>query len=67
MIKENKNWVLENLIVELSKKWEAKTIGVIKYYYPSSHDFDMKEAKLSIPFCKDIISRFNPDYDGSFK
>lgn len=67
VIKENQNWVLENLIVELSKKWKAKTIGPIEYFYPPSHDFDMKEAKLSIPFCSDIIDRFNPDYDGSFK
>ncbi|MBL4704014.1 MAG: hypothetical protein JKY54_05810 [Flavobacteriales bacterium] len=66
-IKENQNWVLENLIVELSKKWVTKTFGHIEYVYPPSHVFDIKLAKLSEQFCNDIVGRFNPSYNETFK
>lgn len=66
-IKENENWVLENLVVELSKKWETKKLGRIEYIYPSTHNFDVEEAKQSISFCADIIKRFNPTYNDSFR
>ncbi|NHN27918.1 hypothetical protein FIA58_019750 [Flavobacterium jejuense] len=66
-IKEGQKWVLENLIVELTKEWKSNTIGTIEYVYPNSHVFNRDEAKLSEVFCEDIISRFNPNYNTTFK
>jgi len=67
VIKEKEKWVLENLLVEISKNWKSKTIGLIEFVYPSSHIFNIEEAKLSEVFCKNIISRFNTNYNSSFK
>jgi len=66
-IKENKNWVLENLIVELSQKWKTKMVGHIEYVYPPTHYFEIEQAKLSEQFCNELINRFNADYNNSFK
>lgn len=66
-IKENDAWVFENLIVELSKNWPSKRIGVIEYIYPPKHEFDFNEAKQGEKFCNRIIKRFNPTYNGTFK
>jgi hypothetical protein len=49
-IKENGSWVLENLIVELTKQWKTSTVGLIEYVYPPGHEFNMKEAKRSASF-----------------
>lgn len=67
VVKENGNWVLENLIVELSKRWETMKYGQVEYKFPMNYNFDIEQAKLSEKFCKDIIRRFNPDYKDSFK
>ncbi len=67
VVKENGLWVFENLIVELTKKWESKSAGVIQYVYPPTHDFDLDEAKQAERFCQDIIKRFNPTYNSNFK
>jgi hypothetical protein len=66
-IKENSNWVLENLIVELSEKWTTKIVGQIEYIFPPSYDFQISQANLSVQFCNTIIKRFNPTYNSSFK
>lgn len=66
-VKENKNWVLENLLVELSKKWLHKSTDLIQYIYPPNHNFNSREAEKSNAFCKKVISRFNPSYNQTFK
>jgi hypothetical protein len=66
-VKENGNWVLENLMVELTKKWESKSVGVIDYVYPPAHSFNDDEARQAEQFCQDIIERFNPEYNSTFK
>ncbi|WP_044212936.1 hypothetical protein [Flammeovirga sp. OC4] len=66
-IKENDQWVLENLIVEISKKWSSKKSGVVEYVYPPNYSFDKKAADNAKGFCADIIKRFNPDYNSTFK
>lgn len=65
-IKEDGKWVLENLIVEITKNWSSKTFGNIIYHYPPEHNFDSKQAKKSEAFNQDIIKRFNPKYKDSF-
>lgn len=65
-VKENGNWVLENLMVELTEKWNSKTVGHINYIYPPSHSFDEDEAQEAREFCDEIIRRFNPTYNGQF-
>lgn len=66
-VKEGQSWVLENLIVELSKGWSSKKSGFIDYRFPPTHEFDVQEAGRAGSFCDEIIRRFNPGYDGSFK
>lgn len=65
-VKENNQWVLENLVVELSKKWSSKKVGFINYIFPQNHVFNDQNAALGKVFCNDIIQRFNPSYNGSF-
>ncbi|MCS4435835.1 hypothetical protein [Aquiflexum gelatinilyticum] len=66
-VKEGESWVLENLIVELSKGWSSKKLGCIDYIFPPTHEFDIQEAERAKSFCEEIIRRFNPGYDGEFK
>lgn len=66
-VKENESWVLENLIVELSKNWSSKQVGFIEYVFPPNHRFDDDAASRAEKFCNEIIERFNPDFDDSFK
>ncbi len=49
-IKENENWVFENLIEELSKSWSTEKVGFIEYIFPPNHQFDVEEAKLGQNF-----------------
>ena len=65
--KENGAWVLENMIVELSKHWMSRKIGFIEYVYPSNHTFDSLEAVRGEKFCNEIIERFNPSFNETFK
>jgi hypothetical protein len=66
-VKENGSWVLENLMVALTKKWESKTNGVIEYVYPPTHAFNVEVARQAEQFCQGIIDRFNPGYQSTFK
>ena len=66
-IRENETWVLENLIVELSKDWLSKKVGMINYIYPPSHSFNDEAARNAERFCNGIIERFNPDFSNSFE
>lgn len=66
-VKEGQSWVLENLEVEISKGWSSKKSGFIDYRFPPTHEFDVQEAGRAGSFCDEIIRRFNPGYDGSFK
>jgi hypothetical protein len=54
-------------MVELSKKWISKKVGLIEYIFPPSHDFQISQVNLSIQFCNNIIKRFNPTYNSLFK
>ena len=64
---EDDHWVLENLIVELSKKWNNKNFGLIDYYYPSKFTLNEADAHKSVNFCNGIISRFNPSFYEPFR
>lgn len=66
-VKENQKWVLENLIVELSRNWEYKQFGCVKYIYPTSHNFNEHEAEKGREFCNKIIKRFNPSFKEGFE
>lgn len=65
-IKEDGHWVLENLMVDITKKWQNQKFGCVNFVYPESHSFKQSEAKKSEAFCKKIINRFNPDYSDTF-
>ncbi len=66
-IKENGKWVLENLIVEITKNWSFQTFGKIEYHYPPDHQFNQEKANKAKAFTQQIITRFNPGYDDVFK
>ncbi|MFZ6052566.1 hypothetical protein [Halocola ammonii] len=66
-IREGEKWVLENLIVELAKNWSTEKVGFIEYVFPTGHQFDRKEANRADQFCREMIERFNPDYNEAFK
>jgi hypothetical protein len=66
-VKENEIWVLENLMVEISKNWSSKKFGYIDYIYPPNHQFSDEDAERGNRFCREIIRRFNPHFSGSFK
>lgn len=65
-IKENGHWVLENLMVDITEKWQKQKLGCIKFVYPESHSFNQDEAKKAQAFCNEIINRFNPTYSDNF-
>jgi hypothetical protein len=67
VIKENRNWKLENLIGEETKNWNKKRIDFIEYVYPNEYLFDEKKAKKAISFCNSIIERFNQGFDSQFR
>ncbi|NJM78564.1 MAG: hypothetical protein HC854_01075 [Flavobacterium sp.] len=64
-IQENQKWVLENLIVEISKDWKTEKHDFIAYILPDAYNLDKEQVKLSTLFCEDIIKRFNPKYNSS--
>lgn len=66
-VKQNDEWVLENLMVDLTEKWQSKIYGCITYVYPPSFQFNDNNALKSIAFCNDIIQRFNPTFNNEFK
>lgn len=66
-LKENGNWVFENLIVEHTKLWQSDPYGVIEYIYPTTHTFNTKQAMKAQKYCSKIAQRFNPNYNSKFK
>jgi len=66
-VKENKDWKLENLLVEETKDWVKTKIDFIEFIYPKAHQFNKKRARHSIDFCRTIIERFHPNFNNPFK
>lgn len=66
-IKENENWVLENVLIEQTKQWNSINYGLIEYVFPPSHNFKHIEAKEAQKFCNHILDRFNPNHNTPFK
>lgn len=65
-IQEDGSWVLENLMVELSRNWERKKVGHVQYVYPSNHAFNSEDADKAKQFCDELVKRFNPDFNEPF-
>jgi hypothetical protein len=65
-IRDNSVWRLENLLVEKTKNWIKNQVGFIEYVFPPTYQFNTERANKALTFCKEIISRFNPDYNKSF-
>jgi len=66
-VREEGQWVLENLIIDLSKNWSTKKHGYIEYIYPPSHQFDTHEAARAKHFCDEFIKNYNPNFNDTFK
>ena len=66
-IKEKGIWKLENFLKEKTKNWQKRQSGFIEYVFPKEHLFDIERANKADLFCKNIIKRFNPDFNDSFK
>ncbi|MGB0431387.1 MAG: hypothetical protein ACPGLV_13005 [Bacteroidia bacterium] len=66
-IKQNQHWVLENLMVDLSKQWQSNTVGLIEFIYPANHSFNYTEAQKAQVFCNRIKNKYNKNYNTPFK
>lgn len=66
-LKEDGEWKLENLLVEKTRLWQKKKVGVVEYVFPPGHTFDETRAKKAALFCEGIISRFNPGFNTPFQ
>jgi hypothetical protein len=66
-VNQKGSWKLENLIVEKTKNWHKKQFDFIEYVFPDDHTFNTTRANEAVAFCKDIMNRFNPTFNNSFK
>jgi hypothetical protein len=66
-IREKGIWKLENALEEKTKYWQKKQVGFIEYVFPREHQFNIERANKALTFCKEIISRFNGEYDKPFE
>jgi hypothetical protein len=66
-IKEEGMWKLENLIVEKTKNWNKEKFDFIEFVFPAEHKFNRPRAKKALVFCKDIMNRFNPEFNHTFR
>lgn len=64
-VKQGDKWLLENLIVEITKNWKSETVGFIKYIFPNTLDFNFNRAVEADNFCKEIIKTYHPQYKDS--
>lgn len=64
-VKQDNKWLLENLIVEITKNWKSETVGFIKYIFPNTLSFDFNRAAEANNFCKEIIKTYHPTYKDS--
>ena len=66
-IREKGIWKLENALEEKTKYWQKKQVDFIEYVFPREHQFNTERANKALTFCKEIISRFNGEYDKPFE
>lgn len=66
-IREKGIWKLENLLVELTNHWQKKQVGFIEYVFPRAHQFNKQRTNKALRFSKEIIRRFNPEFDQPFR
>lgn len=65
-IKENNNWVLENLRPSITEKWNSYKAGLVQYHFSPKYQINVDETIKSKDFCTAIIERFNPGYNEPF-
>lgn len=58
-IKENGNWVLQNVLKDIENSWNKAQFKYIKYVYPKTHKFNDSLAKKAVDFCDSIASILN--------
>ncbi len=72
--KENGSFKLYNALTINKKEWNCTTVGIIDFYYPNYHKFNIEKARKTNEFinklCKDLIVKSIPfeyyvanDYD----
>lgn len=65
--RENGVWKLENLLGDKTRSWTKVQVEFVEYVFPQEHQFNAERANKALRFCKDIVSRFNPEFNESFK
>ncbi len=66
-IREKGTWKLENLLADKTRNWTIKQVSFVEYIFPSEHQFNDERANKALAFCNDILRRFNPEFNESFK
>jgi hypothetical protein len=64
---EKGTWRLENLLEDKTKDWTKMQMGFIEYIYPQEHQFNVKKANGALKFCNEIVRRFNPEFNETFR
>ena len=57
-VKENGDWKLKNALPVITREWEQKEAGKIRYIYPPDHQFSDSLAQKSNAFCQRITKKF---------
>ncbi|SDS27100.1 hypothetical protein SAMN04487764_1833 [Gillisia sp. Hel1_33_143] len=56
---ENGSYKLYNALIENRKKWNYKKVGLIDYYFPKYHEFNMDKAEIANDFIHEISKIFD--------
>lgn len=66
-IREKGVWRLENLMVDKTRNWIKKQVGFVEYVFPREHQFNVERVNKAFVFCNEIVRRFNPEFNESFR
>jgi hypothetical protein len=58
-VEENGTWKLKNALPVITREWEQKKAGEIRYIYPPDHQFNDSLAHKSSAFCQRITKKFH--------
>mgnify|MGYP007026480648 CR=1 FL=1 len=66
-IREKGTWRLENLLADKTRNWMKKQVGFVEYIFPREYQFNTERANKAVIFCKEMVSRFNPEFNEPFR
>lgn len=66
-IREKGTWRLENLLADKTRNWMKKQVGFVEYIFPREYQFNTERANKALVFCNEMVRRFNPEFNESFR